>query len=407
MRHRGDRACARCRRRATRTRPTTFDFAGAVLAALALGGTTYALIEWGSAGAPWAGRRRRRRGGRLRRRSSGREKRADAAARRCSATAPSAPSNAMTFLVYAALGAVLFFLVIQLQTVGGYGALQAGLATLPITLCMLFLAARGGALGARIGPRIPMTVGPLVMAVGTLLVLGVDADVNYWIDVLPGPDRLRPRAGADGRAAHRDRAGRRPRRQRRHRQRRQQRRRPGRVAASRSRRCRSRSGLSGEEYADPVAFDAAYGSAMLACAALLALGGVVSWLTIPRRLPVRPGVTIRSLAGAGPGVGCLRWRPGGGNDDASTTPARRGGGRCALPRADHRLQPRRPGADSAGEPETSTSADDAVARRDDGGRRATTSRRPRSPTPTTPSTRRASAPARWSAPTCASTPRSR
>ena len=67
-------------------------------------------------------------------------------------------ANAMTLLVYAALGAILFFLVLQLQTVGGYNALEAGLATLPITVCMLVLAARGGALGERIGPRIPMTV---------------------------------------------------------------------------------------------------------------------------------------------------------------------------------------------------------------------------------------------------------
>ena len=52
-------------------------------------------------------------------------------------------ANAMTLLVYAALGAILFFLVLQLQTVGGYNALEAGLATLPITACMLLLAARG------------------------------------------------------------------------------------------------------------------------------------------------------------------------------------------------------------------------------------------------------------------------
>ena len=50
--------------------------------------------------------------------------------------------------LYAALGAGMsFFLVLQLQTVGGYNALEAGLATLPITICMLFLAARGGELG--------------------------------------------------------------------------------------------------------------------------------------------------------------------------------------------------------------------------------------------------------------------
>ena len=70
-------------------------------------------------------------------------------------------ANAMTLVVYAALGAILFFLVLQLQTVGGYNALEAGLATLPITLCMLVLAARGGALAERIGPRIPMTVRPV------------------------------------------------------------------------------------------------------------------------------------------------------------------------------------------------------------------------------------------------------
>ena len=102
----------------------------------------------------------------------------------CSRTFSAA--NVMTLLVYAALGAILFFLVLQLQTVGGYGALAAGLATLPITVCMLFLAAKGGELGTRIGPRIPMTFGPMVMAVGVLLLLGVDEDVNYWLDVLPG-----------------------------------------------------------------------------------------------------------------------------------------------------------------------------------------------------------------------------
>ena len=95
-------------------------------------------------------------------------------------------ANAMTLLVYAALGALLFFLVLQLQTVGGYGALLAGLSTLPITLCMLLLAARGGPLATRIGPRIPMTVGPLVMAGGTLLLLRVGPDVRYVADVLPG-----------------------------------------------------------------------------------------------------------------------------------------------------------------------------------------------------------------------------
>ena len=94
-------------------------------------------------------------------------------------------ANAMTLLVYAALGAVLFFLVIDVQTVLGYGALEAGMATLPITVIMLLLASRGGALGTRIGPRIPMTVGPLVMAVGVAWLSFVDEGTSYWLGVLP------------------------------------------------------------------------------------------------------------------------------------------------------------------------------------------------------------------------------
>jgi MFS family permease len=262
--------------------PTTFDYTGAVLASLALAGTTYALIEWGGAGAPWAA-------------GAGVLAAVAFVALERRETAPMVPpalfrdrtfsaSNAMTFLVYAALGAVLFFLVIQLQTVSGYSALQAGLATLPITLCMLFLAARGGALGARIGPRVPMTVGPLVMAVGTLLVTGVGTDVNYWLDVLPGLTvfglglalMVAPLTATVLAAAPDDNAG----------------------IASGINNAVARAGsllavaalpvalgLGGDAYADPVAFDAAYGSAMLACAGLLALGGVVSWFTIPSRLP--------------------------------------------------------------------------------------------------------------------------
>ena len=102
------------------------------------------------------------------------------------------------------LGAVLFFLVIDVQTVLGYGALQAGMATLPITVLMLLLASRGGALGTRIGPRIPMTVGPLVMAVGVAWLSFVEAGTSYWL--VTREDRRRraearaggpPQAGAD------------------------------------------------------------------------------------------------------------------------------------------------------------------------------------------------------------------
>ncbi len=89
-------------------------------------------------------------------------------------------ANLMTLLVYAALGATIFFLVLQLQTVLGYGPLEAGLATLPITIVMLLLAARGGALAARIGPRLPMSLGPVVSATGIALLAGLDSGSTYW-----------------------------------------------------------------------------------------------------------------------------------------------------------------------------------------------------------------------------------
>jgi EmrB/QacA subfamily drug resistance transporter len=253
------------------------DVVGALLAALALGGLTYALIEWGSPLAPWALLV-------MVLAAAGYvvdERRSDHpmlplgifANRNFSA------ANAMTLLVYAALGAVLFFLVLQLQTVAGYGALEAGIATLPITICMLFLASKGGELGARIGPRIPMTVGPLVMALGSLLLLRVGPDVNYWTDVLPGLTifglglalMVAPLTATVLSSASDEHAG----------------------IASGVNNAVARAGsllavaalpmavgLGGEEYADPSAFDAAYDLAMLACAVLLVLGGLLSWATI-------------------------------------------------------------------------------------------------------------------------------
>ena len=157
---------------------------GAALAMLALAGLTYGLIEVGSAPAllaavlgvvaavAWVRVERR-------------------------APEPMLPlgifrnrtfsaANAMTLLVYAALGAVLFFLVLQLQTVTGYGPLAAGVATLPITICMLLLASRGGRYSARAGPRIPLTFGPIVMGLGTAWLVTVDADASYLTTVLPG-----------------------------------------------------------------------------------------------------------------------------------------------------------------------------------------------------------------------------
>jgi EmrB/QacA subfamily drug resistance transporter len=95
-------------------------------------------------------------------------------------------ANICTFAIYGALAASGFLLVLQLQYVAGYSPLEAGLATVPATVLMLLFSAKAGALGARIGPRWPMTIGPVVAACGLLLWLGIDEDTSFWIDVLPG-----------------------------------------------------------------------------------------------------------------------------------------------------------------------------------------------------------------------------
>lgn len=94
-------------------------------------------------------------------------------------------ANGVTFAVYGALGAALFLLGLVLQRALGYSPLAAGAATIPLTLVMLAFSARSGALAQRIGPRIPMTVGPLVITVGLLLMLRIDAGGSYVGQVLP------------------------------------------------------------------------------------------------------------------------------------------------------------------------------------------------------------------------------
>ena len=94
-------------------------------------------------------------------------------------------SNLLTLVVYAALSGVLFLLVVDLQQVLGYSALAAGAALLPITVIMLALSARAGQLSQRIGPRLPMTLGPVVMAAGLLLMWRIDAGSAYVPVVLP------------------------------------------------------------------------------------------------------------------------------------------------------------------------------------------------------------------------------
>lgn len=95
-------------------------------------------------------------------------------------------ANLYTLLVYFAVGGSFFFTAIYFQTVLGYSALAAGAALVPMNLVMLVGSPKAGALSARIGPRWLLTVGPLLMA-GGLLVLGLVASGDDYLgDVLPG-----------------------------------------------------------------------------------------------------------------------------------------------------------------------------------------------------------------------------
>jgi EmrB/QacA subfamily drug resistance transporter len=94
--------------------------------------------------------------------------------------------NVSTALVYGALALNGFVIGVYLQEGAGLSATAAGLASLPITVIMILLSSRVGGLAGRLGPRIFMTVGPLVMAGGALLMLAVQDDFDYWWQLLPG-----------------------------------------------------------------------------------------------------------------------------------------------------------------------------------------------------------------------------
>ena len=165
----------------------SFDWRGATLGALGLAGATYALIEAESApraavvtaAVVGAGSlvlfvffERRHRDARV--------------PMHLFASRTFSVANLLTVLVYGALGTMTFFLVLQLQVVTGWSPLGAGLATVPLTLVMLAFSSRSGALAARIGPRIPLTVGPLLCGVGTLMLRTIGPDSDYLTGVLPG-----------------------------------------------------------------------------------------------------------------------------------------------------------------------------------------------------------------------------
>jgi EmrB/QacA subfamily drug resistance transporter len=258
-----------------------FDYRGGVLGALALGGVTYALIGAGenmlrsdvvvsaaigvAAGVAFVVRERQAADPML--------------PLRLFADRQFTGANLATLAVYGALGGSGLFLVLQLQTVLGYDATGAGAAMLPSILLITLLSPFAGALAQRIGPRLPMTVGPLIVAAGTVLLARVDGDGPYVAEVLPGsllqglgmavvvapltatvlsaaPDAMAGIASgvnnAVARAAQLLSVAALP------------------VAV----------GLSGDDYTDPAAFTDGFRMAMMICAVLFVTGGVISWLTI-------------------------------------------------------------------------------------------------------------------------------
>lgn len=94
--------------------------------------------------------------------------------------------NAVTFLVYAALGGVFFVVVVQLQVVSGYSPLASGVALLPVTGFLVLLSSRVGALSMRTGPRVLMATGPALAAGGVLVLSRIGPGADYLTAVLPG-----------------------------------------------------------------------------------------------------------------------------------------------------------------------------------------------------------------------------
>ena len=94
-------------------------------------------------------------------------------------------ANFMTLAMYAALGGMFFLLATYLQTSLGYSPVESGLALMPVTLLLLVLSAKAGVLASHIGPRLPMTLGPLVVGAGLALMARIQPGSSYTATVLP------------------------------------------------------------------------------------------------------------------------------------------------------------------------------------------------------------------------------
>jgi EmrB/QacA subfamily drug resistance transporter len=94
-------------------------------------------------------------------------------------------TNIETLVVYSGLIGAFFFITLFLQETAGYTAIEAGLATTPVSVILFALSPRFGKLSTAIGPRVPMSVGPIVGGIGLLLMMRVGSDPNYVTEVLP------------------------------------------------------------------------------------------------------------------------------------------------------------------------------------------------------------------------------
>jgi len=93
--------------------------------------------------------------------------------------------NLLTLLLYGAFSAAMLLIPYVLITSGGYSPVQAGLAMLPLPILMTAVSPTMGGLAARLGPRIPLTIGPLIVAIGMALSQLMTPDANYWTGPFP------------------------------------------------------------------------------------------------------------------------------------------------------------------------------------------------------------------------------
>ncbi|GAA1572477.1 MULTISPECIES: DHA2 family efflux MFS transporter permease subunit [Kribbella] len=196
-------------------------------------------------------------------------------------------ANLVTVVVYGALGTATFLVVVYLQTALHYSALWAGASLLPMTALMFGLSGYAGGLSDRIGARIPMTVGPVLMAGGFLLMLRIDSGSSYVTAVLPAVvllglglvSTVAPLTATVLSSVADHHAG----------------------IASGVNNAVARSaqlmavaaipmaaGITGDAYRDPVAFHKGFGNALLISAVLAAAGGAIAWFTLGERS--RPGL---------------------------------------------------------------------------------------------------------------------